>query len=395
MDETGGLSYPSDCTSKMTTYQVPREFAMGGSYVDETLFGESRAKKTAARRRAAARNGQSMVGQADSVLRISRSDYEAIKRRANAPLSSVNQHSPSQQTSRQRKQHRVEIKPLHKPKPTAAEEYERQYREQVGIGGANIRAFNMRNEELDEVKELQSHLEVMKVKAQIDKGVELKNRRREEIEAYERAKEREMELVRQRGLRQDAEKAAEARAAAKVAQQALLEQLDHRRQLQLLEEERLAQENLQMRRHLEKLAEADRKKKLEEKAAQARRNSELAKSNQLAEKYRVIAREQSEKEDRDIAAYLRKKAAAQEHRLRQAEKLKQEEELNVARMRALQEKHQDQRAEEDAKKAQAYQEARQLKEEEDLARRERERREMQAEVLRGLEQQKRLKAQRG
>ena len=323
----------------MTTYQVPREFAMGGSYVDETLFGESRAKKTAARRRAASRAGQSMVGASEGeVLKINRNDWEAIKRRANAPLSKTGQGSSS--PTRQRKQHRVPIKPLVKSKPTPAEEYERQYRETVGVGGANIRAFNMRNEELDEVKALQSHLEVMKVKAEVDAGLEMKRRRQEQIEAYERQKEQEMEEVRQRGLRADAEKHARKQAMARAAQQELLDQVARNHQLELLEEERLAQENLQMRRHLEKLAEVDRQKKIEAQAAQARRNIELAKSNQLAEKYRVIAREQNEKEDQEIASYLAKKAAAQEYRLRQAEKLRQEEELAVARMRELQERSQ-------------------------------------------------------
>merc|ERR1719473_1744197 len=108
-----------------------------------------------------------------------------------------------------------------------------------------------------------------------------------------------MEELRERELRAEAQREAKKRAMAKQAQQALLE------------EERRAQENLQMRRHLEKLEEADRQKKRSAMAAQAQRAVELAKSNQLAEKYRVIAREQSEKEDREISEYLRRKAGEQ------------------------------------------------------------------------------------
>jgi hypothetical protein len=47
-------------------------------------------------------------------------------------------------------------------------------------------------------------------------------------------------------------------------------------------------------------------------AAAAARTAALARSNQLSEKYRVIAKEQEEQEDRDIARYLQRKAAEQE-----------------------------------------------------------------------------------
>ncbi len=312
----------------MTTYQVPREFAYGGSYVDETLFGESRAKKTAARRRAASRAGESIAGGKgeEQPLRITRREYEEIVRRANTPLAVFEQtvcarllrachcgstrppirgpsgkfaslslthvpvlprtryHQRLQQETSRRKEHRVPIQPLHKEKPTPEQEYERQYRETVGIGGANIRAYNMRNDELDEVKALHSHLEVMKVKAGVDQGLKTKQLRQEQIEEYERQKEREMEDVRVRGLRAEAAREEAHRAQAKQAQQALLAQVAQRQQLELLDEERMAQENIQMRRHLQQLEEQDRQKKQQAAQAQALRNLELAKSNQLAEK---------------------------------------------------------------------------------------------------------------
>ncbi len=154
-----------------TTYQVPREFAHGGSYVDETLFGETRAKKTAARRRA----GQTLVGGGQTqqqAMRLTRREYEEIKRRANTPLAVLEQtqNPENGESEATRRQHRVHIGMLHKEKPTPVQEYERQYRETVGTGGANIRAFQLRNEELDEVKELKSHLEVMHVKVRGEAG---------------------------------------------------------------------------------------------------------------------------------------------------------------------------------------------------------------------------------
>ena len=121
-------------TSKMSTaYHVPREFAMGGSYVDETLFGESRAKKTANRRRAAAKAGQGIVGQSQQqqVFKLDRNEYEAIKRRANTPLAVFrNTEQP-----REKRTHRVPISHLKAEKPTPAQVYEKQYRETVGAGG--------------------------------------------------------------------------------------------------------------------------------------------------------------------------------------------------------------------------------------------------------------------
>lgn len=356
--------------------------------MDESLFGESRAKKTAARRRA----GRSLMGgqqqrQKPDFLTLSRGEYEEIKRRANTPLAT----SQTVQTGR-KKEHRVKINHIHKKRPTAEEEYERQYREQVGIGGANIRAFRLRNEELDEVKELKTHLEIMRVKAELDGNMRVKQQQKQAIESYERRKDEEMEKLRIQGLRQDADKQVNRRQAAKAAQQDLLSQIQRNKEMQLLEEERLAQENVQMRRHLEILEEKELQKKRVAQAAQARRNVELAKANQLAEKYRIMEREQEEKEDKEISQYLHKKAAREEYRLRQREKLKQEEELAMARMREMQERHSDKQAENDEKRAITYHEQRQLKEEADMANRERERFEAQQEVLRELEHQKNMKA---
>ena len=88
-----------------------------------------------------------------------------------------------------------------------------------------MRAFNLRNEELDEVKELRSHLEVMKVKAEVDAGLAIKQKRQRAIEEYERAKDREMEIRRQQELRVEARKVEERREQAKRAQQELIEQV--------------------------------------------------------------------------------------------------------------------------------------------------------------------------
>ena len=52
-------------------------------------------------------------------------------------------------------------------------------------------------------------------------------------------------------------------------------QVEHRKQLQLLEEERLAQENIQMRRHMEHLEEIDRQKQIKAKEQAAQRAVDL------------------------------------------------------------------------------------------------------------------------
>ena len=60
-------------------------------------------------------------------------------------------------------QHPVKIKRFQNKKPTVLDQYNKRVRQAQAGGGANARAYALRQEELDEVKELKTQLREMEV----------------------------------------------------------------------------------------------------------------------------------------------------------------------------------------------------------------------------------------
>ena len=73
-------------------------------------------------------------------------------------------------------QHRVKIERFADKKPTVLDQYTKRVRQAQAGGGANARAYALKQDQLDEVKNLKTQLRAMEVNEGLNKQVRLKVR---------------------------------------------------------------------------------------------------------------------------------------------------------------------------------------------------------------------------
>lgn len=365
------------------------------SYVDESLFGESQAARRRKQKLQNAGRTASQVlaqNQETAPLSLSRSTYRQMQRRAlTAEEEFELQKKIAAQRAEDKRKSGPDIKWITAPRPTVQQEYDRRLREQ-GDGPANVRAAAMMDEELDEVKTLQHKLNIMKVKSIREQQIFERIARKEKEDKYdqhffvEKMKERDAALyaAEQEQIRLHNRKKSYA---AELTQQKL--ECERRK---ILELEAKEQEGRAMKRRIQKMVVQDeeaQKRKVEE---QRRRNEVLAAANIQARKYRLIRAAEDRAEDKRIMKFLAMKNYEEEQRVARELAIKAEADREVARLRALQEKANDKRGEEDEKRAKLRQRERKLKEDAMYQKRIDDRKEMMATVIRDRDKQIRLKA---
>jgi hypothetical protein len=174
-----------------------------------------------------------------------------------------------------------------------------------------------------------------------------------------------------------------------------LQQQLHERALEReVEQERVAQEGEAIRQQIVAQAAAEERKIASKREAEARRLAELAEINTRAQarKQRIADAEREADQERYIEMLRSAERARQEEEAKLA--AAKQRELEFAAMLAAQERIADNRGEEDAKKAKAHQEEKELRQRAAIAAKRRAREESNREMLAALERQKAEKAAR-
>ena len=176
-------------------------------------------------------------------------------------------------------------------------------------------------------------------------------------EKYDRAKDLEMEINRLQGLRRVEGERAERKAKGREMANMIRQQIEMRERARLLEAEALEQEKLQMKAQQKQL-------ELEEEQARAAKRKkgkvmlkEVLAANQEAIARKALRKVEEAEEDAAIAAYVAEKLRREEEYEEEQQRIADEKEKEVARLRAEQERARDTQAEKDELQARRYQEA--------------------------------------
>lgn len=370
-----------------------------GASIDESLFGESHAQKVRKRNLRNAGRGavggrlrNNPAGEDMSAICITRTRYEAMKRRAlTRQEEAVLRREHEAAMLAEKRRGGPEIAWIPDKKPTVAEEYQRRKRATVS-NPANARARGMMDEELDEVKTLKHKLNLMKVKSIRNAQVHEKIARREKEQKYDEHFRRVAQEERDAALYAAEQEQIRLRERKKSYAAELTEQKLEMERRKILENEAMEQEKIVMKARIQRMLEEDREAEEKKVREQRARNEVLAAANLQARRYRVERAEEAAAEDRRIMQYLAMKDYEEEKRNQAELAIKKEKDAEVARLRALQQKANDKRGEEDEKRAKRLQRERAKADENKYQKRIDDRKEMMKIVIRDRDKQIRLKA---
>jgi len=213
------------------------------------------------------------------------------------------------------------------------------------------------DEELDDVKHMNQMMLYAKCVTIRDAQVKEKERRRRENTDEQGRLDKAMEVERVKTLQmyeeRDRLRKEEQRVGALVITQQIQEREAERiRQQELREQE--AQAMIQRIKELEVREEEERQQKV---VAGRKLLEQVMDANNAQARAKLRKKQLELEEDKRIAQYIKEKEAREAAAEHEAEKIKQEKELECARLRAMQEKAQDRLSELDALRAKRYQEA--------------------------------------
>ena len=196
------------------------------------------------------------------------------------------------------------------------------------------KTVTVRDRQLEEKKFIQSH------QSEEEKRMDL------DMEA-ERIK-----LIKHYDIR-DAHQKAENERAALVLQQQIKERAEQR----LRQQDLLVEEKRQLVAHMKELERKEMEAQLKRLEEAQKVKADLVEANAAAARAKMAGKQAEIQEDKKIAEYLRKKAVLDAQREAELEQAKYEKELQIARLRAIQERDQDHQAAADALRAKRAREA--------------------------------------
>mmetsp|Transcript_5895 Transcript_5895/g.7951 ORF Transcript_5895/g.7951 Transcript_5895/m.7951 type:complete len:521 (+) Transcript_5895:39-1601(+) len=223
--------------------------------------------------------------------------------------------------------------------------------------GTLSKAQFMLEEELDDVKHMNQMLLYSKCVTIRDAQIEEKKYVMDEEEEEERRLDLMMEIERIKAL-EAYEEREQKRAADRLRGASVLKKQIEERALERQRQEELRdQDRKQMFAELERMKEEELQQQYEKRIAGQKLLQEVARanSNQIDRKKMIIQAEKEE--DGRIARYIKEREAREQAAQEEQERFKQERELEVARLRAMQEKAADKQAELDELRAIRAQEA--------------------------------------
>ncbi|XP_072284597.1 cilia- and flagella-associated protein 45 [Pyxicephalus adspersus] len=232
-------------------------------------------------------------------------------------------------------------------------EQEAQQRAQYLLQRANA----MRMEQEDEIKKLNEM--ILNAKCHAIRDAQMLERKviTNELEEESKRLDQMMEVERQKAIKLQ-EEIDEMRKKERIRGKLhIIHQMSENEESRLLEEEQREQEAQQMLQYLEELQMEDYKDMERKRKEQLEIQAEIKLINAENERKKIERKEQERLADLQVLEYTKQKMAREAEYEAEQEKIKKEKEMEVARLRALQERAQDHRAEQDALRAKRNQEA--------------------------------------
>ncbi|XP_060778871.1 cilia- and flagella-associated protein 45-like [Neoarius graeffei] len=246
------------------------------------------------------------------------------------------------------------------------------------------RANILRTEQEDEVKKLNELILRAQCHAVRDAQIQEKKQILSELQEEERRLDAMMEVERRRAL-EIQEQIDELRKNQRIqGKMCILKQIEERQEERMLQDELKEQEGQKMLENLEKLQMEEMEAMEKRKAEQKRLQLEILKINEQNLLAKECRKEEERMADLHALEHTRKKLERDAEYEAEQRRIKKEKEKEVARLRALQERERDYKAEQDALRARRNQEA---------AEREWRRKEKE-QTKKKLEEEERLKAAR-
>ncbi|XP_066465175.1 cilia- and flagella-associated protein 45 [Eleutherodactylus coqui] len=219
------------------------------------------------------------------------------------------------------------------------------------------RANTMRMEKEDEIKKLNEIILNAKCHAIRDAQILERSLVSKELAQEEKRLDQMMEVERKKAIKRQ-EEIEERRKQEKIRGKLhIIKQMEDNEQSRILEEEQRDQEAQKMLQFLEELQMEDYKDMERKKQEQLGIQEEIKRVNVENERKKRERKDQERLADLRVLEYTKQKLAREAEFEAEQEKTKKEKEKEVARLRALQERDQDHRAEQDALRAKRSQEA--------------------------------------
>ncbi|GMH38916.1 hypothetical protein BSKO_06814 [Bryopsis sp. KO-2023] len=219
------------------------------------------------------------------------------------------------------------------------------------------RAKHLLEEELDDVKNMNQMILYSKCVTIRDAQIEEKKHMMLEAEESDRKLDLMMEIERLKALENyeivEVQRAEERRRGAEV----LSRQIEERAKERVKQEELRNRERIQMLKEIERLKEEEVQVQVRKKEAAAAMMEDVALANAEQVRRKELMKVREKEEEEMIAEYKKRKDIKEQAAAEEKERIAREKELEVARLRAQQEKAADKQAELDELRARRYQEA--------------------------------------
>jgi len=219
-----------------------------------------------------------------------------------------------------------------------------------------VNAKQSMDEELDDVKHMNQMMLYAKCATIRDVQLREKQKIQEEMAAQEKRLDTEMEVARIRQIKMLEDREVIRATEQKIGAQCIIQQIQEREAERVRQQEIRDQESAAMIQKIKLLEEKDKEEKLAKIEVGKKMMVEVMQANNAQARAKLRAKEQEMQEDMRIIEYLKAKEAREAAKEADLAQVKQEKELEVARLRAQQEKAQDRQAQVDELRAKRYQE---------------------------------------
>ncbi|KAG1663542.1 hypothetical protein FOA52_003170 [Chlamydomonas sp. UWO 241] len=345
--------------------------ASKNSYVDESLFGNSKAKPVvhstgdtieAKLKHSSAKtaknndplSGVVMVAASDLQRMLKPSPIMSAEDIVEARAQAEAKRDAAQAVSRARKEKmlRMEEESKRNAQPT-----ESAMMQTVKDGATMSRAQQLLEEEKDDVKKMNQMMLYSKCVTIRDAQIEEKRQMMAETEEENRKQDLMMEVERIKALEQyevrERQRNEERRRGAAV----LTEQIEERKRERMRAEELRDTERISMLKEIERMKEQELQAAIEKKVAAKELLQQVASANSEQIQRKELMKHREKDEDVKIAQYIRAKELREQELVYEKERVAAEKELECAKMRAQQERAADKQSELDELRARRYQEA--------------------------------------
>ncbi|XP_054979389.1 cilia- and flagella-associated protein 45 isoform X6 [Sorex araneus] len=218
------------------------------------------------------------------------------------------------------------------------------------------RAGQQRMEQEEELREMNQIILNAKCHAIRDAQILEKQQIRRELEAEEKRLDQMMEAERQKSLQREEQLQQRRREERLRSQRHILEQIEQRQEERSLLGERQEQEKEQLLAHMDRLLAEDLKDLELRRQHKLQLQAEIRRVNEETQRQKALLQEQEKLADEMVMEFTQKKLAREAELEKEQQHVRREKEKEIARLRALQEKAQDYRAEQDALRAKRNQE---------------------------------------